>query len=164
MRRRFLKCLQESIEGTRGEHMHLIDDVYPILPCRRGDVDLIDEVADVVDGVVGGRVELKDIVRPLLIGSDALAALIARLSLRRAVLAVDGLGKDAGARGLAHTPWTAEEVGVAELILLDRIEERGGQRLLPHHVSEGGGAVLQCRYDKVTHRRLQGGGVKVDWQ
>ena len=77
--------------------MHLVDDVYPILPCRRGDVDLIDEVADVVDGVVGCRVELKDIVRPLLIGGDALAALIARLALRGAVLAVDGLGKDAGA-------------------------------------------------------------------
>ena len=77
--------------------MHLIDDVYPVLPCRRGDVDLIDEVADVVDGIIGGRIELKDIVRPLLIGSDALAALIARLALWGAVLAVDGLGKDAGA-------------------------------------------------------------------
>ena len=77
--------------------MHLVDDVYPILPCRGGDVDLIDEVANVVDGVVGCRVELKDIVRPLLVGSDALDALIARLAVRGTVLSVDGLGKDAGA-------------------------------------------------------------------
>ena len=122
--------------------MHLIDDVDPILPRCRGDIDLIDEVSDVVDGVIGRRIELKDIVRPLLVGGDALAALIARLALRGAVLAVDGLSKYAGTRGLAHTSGTTEEVGMAELILLDRIEERGGQRLLPHHVSEGGGAIL----------------------
>ena len=122
--------------------MHLIDDVDPILPRCRGDVDLVDEVSDVVDGVIGRRIELKDIVRPLLISSNTLAALITRLALRCAMLTVDGLGEDAGTRGLAHTSWTTEEVGMAELVLLDRIEERGGQRLLPHHVSEGGGAIL----------------------
>ena len=142
MRRRFLERLQEGIEGTGGEHMHLIDDVDPILPRSRGDVDLVDEVSDIVDGVIGRRIELKDIVRPLLVSSDALATLITRLALRCAMLTVDGLSKYAGTRGLAHTSGTTEEVGVAELILLDRIEERGGQRLLPHHVSEGGGAIL----------------------
>ena len=122
--------------------MHLIDDVDPILPRCRGDIDLIDEVSDVVDGVIGRRIELKDIVRPLLISSDTLAARITCLALRCAMLTVDGLGEYAGTRGLAHSSWTAEEVGMAELVLLDRIEERSGQRLLPHHVSEGRGAIL----------------------
>ena len=38
--------------------MHLIDNEYPVFADRGGNVDLLGDVADIIDRVVGCRVEL----------------------------------------------------------------------------------------------------------
>ena len=86
--------------------------------------------------------EFVDVVGALFVEGAARFAFVAGLALGGKVLAVDGLRKDTGARGLAYSAGAAEQVGVRQLIAQDGILQGGGKRLLPHYALEGGGAVL----------------------
>ena len=46
--------------------------------------------------------------------------------------AVDRLGEDAGAGGLAHAARSAEEISVGKLTALDRVLQGRSDVLLPH--------------------------------
>ena len=129
------------------EHVHLVDDIDLVSPHLRRDAHLLDERADVVDGVVRGRVELVDVERALLVERATRFARVASLALGGEVHAIDGLGEDACAGRLADAARAAEEVGVSQLIVLDRVLERGGQCGLPHDAVECSGAILARRYD-----------------
>ena len=52
MCRRFLESLEESVERSLREHVHLVDDVYAILSYLRRDADLIHQGLDVLDTIV----------------------------------------------------------------------------------------------------------------
>ena len=54
--------LEESVEGALGEHVHLVDDVYAVASELRGYAYHLDELANAVDGVVGGGIELVYVV------------------------------------------------------------------------------------------------------
>ncbi len=151
VRGRLFERLEESVEGRLRKHVHLVDDEDFVPPYLRGYLHLVYQVADVLDGVVGGGVELVNVVRPLLVEGAAALALVARLARSGGAEAVDGAGEDAGAGGFAHAARAAEEVGVCQLPLRDGVFQRGGQRALPHDGVKRGGAVLACRYDVVVH-------------
>ena len=61
--RRFLQCLEESIEGSLGQHMHLVYDIYAVPSHLRRYAHLVHKGLDVFDSVVGGCIKLVDAVR-----------------------------------------------------------------------------------------------------
>ena len=106
--RRLLQRLQKRVEGLRGEHVHLVDDKHLVASLHRRDTHLLGERAHGVDAVVRRGVELDDVERRAGVESLARVALVAGIAVGGQMLAVDGLGKDAGARGLAHSAGAAE--------------------------------------------------------
>lgn len=61
IRRRFLKGLEESVEGRLREHVHLIYDEHAVASLCGGYHYLIHEVADVAHAVAGGGVEFENV-------------------------------------------------------------------------------------------------------
>ncbi len=90
--------------------------MYTLRAARRAQRRLADEVAHGVDAVVGGRVELVQVVGRAGLDGHARLAHAARLAVLQ-VRAVEGLGEDAGRRRLAGAPGAAEQVGVADPLL-----------------------------------------------
>ena len=105
---RLLQGLQEGIEGRRAEHVHLINDVHLLGAHLRRDLHLQNEVADIVNAVVAGGIQFED-AQAVPFGEGATGGAGATgAEVRVQVLAVDGAGQDAGARGLAHPPRARE--------------------------------------------------------
>ena len=147
---RLLQRLEEGVEGCGREHVDLVDDEHRVTAHLRDDAHLFDQRADVLHGVVRRGVQLVDVERTSLVERAARFALVARFG---AVVceAVDGLGEDAGAGGLAYAAGTAEEIGVGQLAALDGVLERRGDMFLSDDRSEGRGAVFACADDEITH-------------
>src|SRR5690606_25718286 len=61
--RRLLQRFQECIESRTGEHVNFIDNIDLESAVLGRIAHLVDQVADVVDGVVGGGVQFEDIQR-----------------------------------------------------------------------------------------------------
>ena len=123
---RLLKGLEESVEGGGGEHVHLVNDKDFITSELRWNARLLHERLDVLHGVVGGGIELKNVERTLFVERLTTLTGIASLTICRRILAVDGLGKDACASGLSHASGTAEEVGMCQFSALHGILQRRG--------------------------------------
>ena len=140
----FLERLQESVEGSGGEHVHLVDDEDLVASELRWDARLLHQRLDMFHTVVRGSVELEDVQGTLLVERLTALALIAGLAFCCGVLAVDGLGKDAGTGGLSYTTWTAEEVGMGQFSALHGILQGGGECRLTHDGIEGRRTVLTC--------------------
>ena len=58
IRRRLLQSFQKGVEGRRCQHVDLIDNEHSVLPARRGNLNLLHEVAYIFHSVVGGGVKL----------------------------------------------------------------------------------------------------------
>ena len=110
--RRLFQRLQQGVEGRCGQHVHLIDDVYLIMAGAGGIGCLVPQVADVVHAVVGGSVHLHHIEDTAVVDAFADLALAAGVAIL-GMEAVDRLGKDLGAGGLAGAAHAGEKVGVA---------------------------------------------------
>ena len=139
---RFLKRFQESVEGCLAEHVDLVDDEDFVFSDLWRNLHLLNETADVLDGVVGGSIEFVDIVGALFLKSLATFAFVTRFSLRRGMKTVDIFGEDAGAGGFPDASRSAEEIGVSEFATRYGVLQRGGQRTLPHHRIKGGRTIL----------------------
>ena len=136
MRRRLLERLEERIERRRREHVDLVDDVDLVAPARRGELHAADDFfAHVLDARAARGVELVHIGMCALGNQQAVAACAVGV-WRGALLAQQGLGQQAGRRGLASAARTGEQVGVRYLVLLDRVFQRPLDGLLPHDVFE----------------------------
>ena len=142
MRRRLLERLEESVERLLREHVHLVDDEHAVAANLRRNAHLVDEVAYVVNRVVRCGVELHDVVAALLVECHARFALVASLAFGGGIQAVDGLGKDAGTRSLAHASRSAEQIGVRQTVALDCRLQGVGESLLPNHAAKRGGTVF----------------------
>ena len=82
MCRGFLKGLEEGVEGSLREHMHLVDDVHAVSSHLRRYAHLIHEGLDILDAVVRSSIELMDAVRASFGEGLARLALSAWLHLR----------------------------------------------------------------------------------
>jgi hypothetical protein len=107
----------------------------------RGVGDALAEVADVVDGAVGGRVHLDHVNRGASGDRQARLALPTGRHRRPAALAVERASEDLRHRGLSGPARADEEVGVVDLALLDRVAQGADHVLLAHDLVEGAGAV-----------------------
>ena len=153
---RLFERLEECVEGRLREHVDLVDDEHAVAPFGRRNLHLVDEFADIVDGVVGCGVELKDVERTVLVECAAGVALVAGVALGGRVLAVDRFGENTRAGGLAYTTATAEEVGMGQAVGSDGVAERGREGLLADHAREGGRSVFTRRYDIVFFHSWEG--------
>ena len=125
MRRRLFQDLEQRLAGRLRESVDLVNQIH--LESRR--VRLIDglgsQLSNVVNAAVGRRIDLDQIqVLSFAETQDA----------RRRAAPVDRPSQDARSRGLARASRTAEQVGVRDLVLRDRVLERPHDRLLADHL------------------------------
>ena len=118
MLRRLLQNFQQGVEGGSGQHVDLVHDVHPLFHIGRGVNGLVPQGTDLVHAVVGGGVQLQNIQKAAVFDTQAAGAPVAGVAVHR-VLAVDGLGQNLGAGGLAGTPGAGKEVGVGGAALGD---------------------------------------------
>ena len=132
---RFLERLQQGVLGAGGEHVDLVQHVHLGL-ARRAHRHLGDEVADVVHLVVGGGIQLDQVVGGVVDDIEAGLALAAGFAVAAQRGAVEGSGQNAGCAGLAGAPRTAEQVGMAHPPLLNRVLEGPNHGLLSAQLAE----------------------------
>ena len=144
--------------------MRLVEDVDLVAAGDRRERDLLAQVADVVDRVVGRRVHLDDVERR--------RARRSRRTSRTSPHGLDGRARcsqfrrrreDLGHRGLARPARADEQVGVVDLALLDRVAQRAHDVLLADHVGEGARAVAAVQrggggHGRPSRSRSAGGG------
>ena len=135
--RRLLDELEQRVEAGRRDHVGLVDDVDLEAARDRREERALAQVTGVVDATVAGRVDLDDVDRAGAVGGERAArlALAARIG-RRALLAVERAGQDAGAAGLAAAAGAGEQVGVVEPAGAQRLAERLGDVLLADDLGE----------------------------
>ncbi len=148
--RRLLEGLEQRVERFGGEHVHLVDDVHLHATFHRGEVHLVAQVADVVDAPVGGGVHLDDVHGAASADGLAVWARAVRMGGGFALpgVAVESHGQDLGGGSLARAARAGEEIGVAHPVLVDGVDERAGDVLLPDDVLEAGRAVLAVEGDR----------------
>ena len=114
MLRRLLNDLQKRIESRKRKHVHLVDDVHPLLHLGGGIDCIVAQIADVVHAVVGGGIDLQHIHAGALVDGPARRAAVAGVAIVR-VLTVDRFGQNLGTGCLARATGAGEEVGMAHL-------------------------------------------------
>ena len=134
--RRFLQRLEEGVEGRGAQHVDLVDDIDAVASDLRRDLYLFQQGLDVLDAVVGGRIQLMDAERAPFGEGNAGLALPTRLQVGGRMRAVDRLRENAGGAGLADAARAAEEIGVRDLAAGDRILEGPGDDILADQALE----------------------------
>ncbi len=99
------------------------------------------ELADLIDGVVGGTIDFDDI--HIFATGDRLAGVTsaAGIAIGGAVGTVDGLGEDAGGRGFSNAARAGEEEGMGDAVREDGVFEGLRDGFLAHEFIEGLGAI-----------------------
>ena len=133
VRRRLLKDLQQGVERRGAEHMHLVDDIHALAHVGGGEHRLVAQGAHIVHAVVGRGVELDHVEDRPVVDAAAGGALIARIAVDR-MLAVDCLGQNLGAGGLAGAARADEQVGMGQPSRLDLLFQRLGNMFLTDDV------------------------------
>ena len=151
---RFLQCFQKRIESCRTQHMHLVDNKDLIFSDWRWNTHLVDQGTDVVNRVIGGCIEFRDIIRTLLVECLAGFAFVTGFPVGSRIQTIDRLGKDTGARSLTHSTGTAKEIGMSQLVTLYCIFECSCQGLLAYHTTKSRRTVFPCRYNIIIHSLL----------
>ncbi len=142
MRRRLLQRLQQAVEGLVGQHVDLVDDVDLVARRHRRIAHLLDDLADVVDAGVGGRVHLDHVDVAALHDGAAVLALFLQLDgrpvdFRR--LVVERARQDARRRGLADTAHARQHPRLGDAPGGEGVGQRAHHRLL----ADEGGKVLR---------------------
>lgn len=106
----------------------------------------------VFHAVVGSAVDFSDVHMRALGDLAALGAFVAGLRTGR-VLAVEGLGEDAGNGGLAHAARAAQQIGRRGPVFGGGAGQHGLDHVLSGHLGEGLGAITR-RKRKMLHETL----------
>ena len=99
-------------------------------------VDARQELADVVDLVVGGGVDLDHVERPALADRDARLARVARLAVDAGSVQLTALARMRASRRLAGAARPDEQEAVAHPVGADGVAERLDDRFLADHLAE----------------------------
>ena len=155
VRRRLLDQLQERVPRGVGELVRLVEDVDLEAALDRLEDDVLADLADVVDPALARGVHLDHVERRAACDRDARVAGLVR-GRRRALLAVERLGEDACERGLPGAARAGEEVGLAHLVVLDRVAEGPDYGLLADDLVEVLRPVLPVERGHLGHRIEEG--------
>ena len=113
--------------------MHLVDDIHLILTGAGGVGGLVPQVADIVHAVVGGCVHLHHVQQAAVVDALADLALPAGVAIYR-VQAVDRLGKNFGAGGLAGAAHAGKQIRMAHAPCGDLVFQRSNNGPLAYHI------------------------------
>ena len=141
---RLLQRFQQRIEGRCRQHVHLVDDIHLILAGAGGVGGLVPQVADVIHAVVGGCVHLHHIQQAAVVNAFADLARPAGIAIDR-MQAVDRLGKDLGAGGLAGAAHTGKQIRMAHTACGDLVFQGGHDGTLTHHILKPLGSPLAVK-------------------
>ncbi len=119
VRRRLFQGFEQRVEGRLGEHVDLVDDIDLVFTLGGGEVHAVDDlVAHRVDAGAAGSIELMDVGMVALgNGLAGLAGAIRQLPFT--LLAQQRFGENARHGGFAGAARAAEQVGVAQAVLLN---------------------------------------------
>ena len=129
----FFQRFQQRIKGRCGQHVHLVDDIHLILTGAGGVGGLVPQVADIIHAVVGGCVHLHHVQQAAVVDALADLALPAGVAIYR-VQAVDRLGKNFGAGGLAGAAHAGKQIRMAHAPCGDLVFQGGHDGTLAHHI------------------------------
>ena len=155
VRRRLLDQLQERVPRGVGELVRLVEDVDLEAALDRLEDDVLADLADVVDPALARGVHLDHVERRAARDRDARVAGLVRRR-RRALLAVERLREDARERGLPGAARAGEQVGLAHLVVLDRVAEGPDDGLLADDLVEVLRPVLPVERGHLGHRIEEG--------
>ena len=133
---RLLQGLQQGVEGSCGQHMHLVDDVDLVLALRRGIGHFVYDFPYIVHAVVGGGVDL-DYVHAGPCGDGTADAAFPAGALCRGVLAVHCPGQNLGHGGLARAAGAGEQIGMPDASCRQLVLQRGHDMVLAFYVRKG---------------------------
>ena len=131
--RRLLKCFEQRIERTDGQHVYLVDDEHALADLCRRVARLIAQVADVVHAVVGRRVNLGHVQHRAVQNAAARRTLVARIAVHR-MLAVDRAREDLRTGGLTGAARACKQICMAQTSGLQLRAQRVRDMLLPDHI------------------------------
>lgn len=94
VRRRFFEGFEEGIEGSFGEHMHLVDDIDFVSRLGRLELGPFDDVADIVDSRIGCGIDFDDIQEFSLIKGTTIITHSTRIPIRSQRETIYSFGED----------------------------------------------------------------------
>src|SRR5687768_6051056 len=133
MFRRLFQRFKERVKSRGAKHMNLVDNIHFVLSELRRKPYLVNKVPDVINRVVGSRIELVHVQRGAGVKRNAGLALIAGLALGSEGAAVDRLCEDARAGGFPYTAGSAKEVSLRQLPVKYGVFQGRSNMTLPHH-------------------------------
>ena len=134
VRRRLLDGLQQRVEGLLRQPVDFVDDEDLVAVAGRRHAEAVDDdVADLVDAGVGGRVDLEDVHVASFGDLDARVAGAARIG-GRSLFAVEAARQDARGRRLADAARAGEHERLRDPVGADRVPERLRHGALADHV------------------------------
>ena len=139
--RRLLDDLQERVEGRNGQHVDLIDDVHTLFHLAGGVNGIVAQIADVVNAVVGGGVDLQNIHAGARIDGLTGLADIAGIAVV-GIQAVDRLAQNLGAAGLTRTTGARKQIRMAHVTGQKLCLQRLRHSPLPHNIIESLGTIF----------------------
>ena len=110
--------------------MHLINDVHAVLKFRRSVDDLIADITNIVNAIVGCGVHFQDVGGTSRVDGAAGGTDTAR-ACGGGVLTVDCLSQNFGAGGLTRSARTTEKIGVGKFPGGTFVFQNGGDMILP---------------------------------
>jgi len=149
MRRRFFEGLEQRVESPRGQHVNFVYDVNLEAGAGRRILARLAQLANLLDAVVAGAVNLEDVQRTPF-GDFPAARVVFRKLHPGPALAIKALGENAGDGRFAGPARPAEQVGMGNALLLQGARQRLRDVLLPHHIPEPLRAILASN-DLITH-------------
>jgi hypothetical protein len=101
--------------------VNLVYDIYTVTSNLRRYSYLVNQVADIVNRVIRSSIEFVNIVASALAKSNTGFTFVTGLIFGSEVTAINGFGKNTGTRSFSYTTWATKEIGMGQLLKLNRI-------------------------------------------
>ena len=135
--RGFFQSFQQGVARRFGEHVRLVQDEHPFRPAHRGHGGHPGtQLSDVLHFVVGGGVQLYYVQGGGVRHRPAGVAVVARLTGRGTVRAVEGFGQQAGGGGFTSAPRPGEQIGMGHPAFDDFPQQGLRNMFLADHLLE----------------------------
>ena len=133
--RRLFKRLEQRIKRFLGQHVDFVDDVNFIARSAWPNIDRRAKLANFFNSTIAGAIDFEHV--DVVTRRDPLAAIanLTRLYCRT-LFAVQALGEYPRGRCLSRAAGTAEQVRVADTVLLNRVRDRRRDVRLANEIGE----------------------------
>ena len=149
MLRRFFERFEQSVKSLLAQHMDLIDNVKLVAPSDRGEPDIIPELSHLIDAVITGAVDLKNVKADT---ERNLPTRIARAawSRGRAVHAIQCFCQNPGSRCFPGPSRANKQISMRQSTLLNRVLESLHDVILTQNIVKDLRPIF-ARKNLVTH-------------